>query len=510
MSQHPLSTVRVRPRTGVLALLLTALLLLGAGCAPSQSGSGTSETKTLIVGATAQPPTMDPTANDAAAIAQVMLYNVYETLVKVDSQGKLQPLLAQRWDVSPDNLTYTFNLDPQAKFASGRPVTAKDVVWSMDRIKSGTATATLKKQLSVVEQATATDTHTLTVKLSRPSNLWLWDMTSTAGMVFDSEAGTDLANQTAGSGPFQLKEWLQGVSVTLGKNTNYWATPARFDEVTFRYFNDPNAMNAAMLSGELDIISNLQAPAALPQFNDPARFTVVEGTTNGEVVLSMNNRSPGLSDPRVRQAIRYAIDKKGLRDTVWAGKGALIGAMVPPTDPWYEDRTGDFPYNPEKAKQLLAEAGVQNLKLRLRLPTLPYATSAGQFVASQLKQVGIEATIDQLEFPARWVDTVLTKGDYDMSIVSHVEARDIVRFANPDYYFHYNNPEFQRLVSEADRGPAAEQAPKLKEAAKLMSTDAAADWLFLLPNLVITKPTITGVPQNATTLSFDLTTIAAR
>lgn len=501
---------RARTRYGVLAILLTLMMLLGAGCSSGGGGGGNAEPKTLLVGATAQPPTMDPTANDAAAIAQVMLYNVYETLVKVDSEGKLRPLLAQRWDVSPDNLTYTFNLDPSAKFASGRPVTAKDVVWSINRIKTGTATATLKKQLSVVEQATETDAHTLTVKLTQPSNMWLWDMSSTAGMVFDSQAGTDLANQTAGSGPFQLKEWLQGASVTLGKNTNYWATPARFDEVTFRYFTDPNAMNAAMLSGELDIISNLQAPAALPQFNDPSRFTVVEGTTNGEVVLSMNNRTPGLSDPRVRQAIRYAIDHKGLRDTVWAGHGVLIGSMVPPTDPWYEDRTGDFPYNPEKAKALLAEAGVQNLRLRLRLPTLPYATSAGQFVASQLKQVGIETTIDQLEFPARWVDTVLTKGDYDMSIVSHVEARDIVRFANPDYYFHYNNPEFQRLITEADRGPAAEQAPKLKEAAKLLSTDAAADWLFLLPNLVITKPTITGVAKNATTLSFDLTTIAAR
>ncbi|NNG18880.1 ABC transporter substrate-binding protein [Naumannella sp. ID2617S] len=494
----------------VTVVLLTLLALLVTGCSGQSQGGQGAGGKTLIVGATAQPPTMDPTANDAAAIPQVLLYNVYETLVKVDSEGKLKPLLAQKWDVSPDNLTYTFNLDPGAKFASGRPVAAKDVVWSINRIKTGNATATLKKQLSVVEQATAADEHTLKVKLTQPSNLWLWDMSSTAGMVYDSEANADLASKTAGSGPFQLKEWLQGVSVTLGKNTDYWGTPARFDEVTIRYFSDPNAMNAAMLSGELDIISNLQAPAALPQFNDPSRFTVIEGTTNGEVVLSMNNTSPGLNNPKVRQAIRHAIDRRGLRDTVWAGKGVLIGAMVPPTDPWYEDRTGDFAYDPAKAKALLAEAGVQNLKLRLRLPTLPYATTAGQFVASQLKEVGIEATIDQLEFPARWVDTVLTKGDYDMSIVSHVEARDIVRFANPQYYFHYNNPEFQRLVTEADMGPAAEQAPKLKEAAKLMSTDAAADWLFLLPNLVITKPTITGVAKNATTLSFDLTTIASR
>lgn len=496
----------------VLAVVLVATVLVTA-CTQAGSGTpgtnGAAQTK-LVIGATAPPPTMDATAHDAAAIPQVLLYNVYETLVKIDAEGTLKPLLAQRWSVSPDSRIYTFNLDPAAKFASGRAVTAADVVWSIERIKTSTSTATLKNQLAVVETAKAIDEKTLEVTLNRPSNMWLFDMSSTAGMVFDSQAGVDFAKQTAGSGPYQLGEWIPGSSLTLNKVTGYWGTPVRFEQVTFRYFTDPNAMNAAMLAGDLDVISNLQAPAALPQFADTNRFTVIEGTTNGEVVLSMNNSAPGLADVRVRQAIRHAIDRKALRDTIWGGKGELIGAMVPPTDPWFEDRTNDFPYDPERAKQLLAEAGVQNLKLRLRLPTLPYATAAGQFVQSQLRDVGIDAEIDLLEFPARWVDTVLRNADYDMSIVAHVEARDIVKFADATYYFRYDSPEFQRLVREADEGPQTEQAPKLKEAARLMSQEAAADWLFLLPNLIITKPNITGVPENATSLSFDLTTIAAR
>ncbi|GAB3622328.1 ABC transporter substrate-binding protein [Mariniluteicoccus endophyticus] len=498
-----------RPVRHLVALVAAATLTL-VGCADpnGQGTSGSGSKATLAIGATAQPPTMDPTANDAAAIAQVMLYNVYETLVKLDSDGKLRPLLAQRWEVTPDNRTYTFHLDPAAKFASGRQVTADDVKFSIERIKNSASTAALKKQMAVVESVAATDAQTATVTLTRPSNFWLYDMSSTAGIVFDSKSTDDLASRTAGSGPYALKEWAQGSTVTLGKNADYWGTAPRFDEVTFRYFSDANAMNAAMLAGDLDIISNIQAPAALPQFADASRFKVIEGTTNGEVVMSMNNQSPGLNDPRVRQAIRHAVDRKALLETVWAGKGTLIGSMVPPTDPWYEDLSGAYPYDPAKAKQLLAEAGVQNLKLRLRLPTLPYATGAGQFVASQLKEVGIEVVIDQLEFPARWVDTVLTRGDYDMSIVSHVEPRDLVRFANPQYYFHYDNPEFQRLVNEADSGPAADQPAKLKQAAKLLSDDAGADFLFLLPQLVVTTPNITGVARNATTLSFDVTTIS--
>ncbi len=184
--------------------------------------------------------------------------------------------------------------------------------------------------------------------------------------------------------------------------------------------------------------------------------------------------------------------------------------MVPPTDPWYEDLSGEYAFNPDKARQLLQEAGATGITLRLRLPSLPYATAAGPFVASQLKDVGINVVIDQLEFPASWIDTVLTKGDYDMSIVAHVEPRDIVRFANPpDYYFHYQSEKFRTLIAEADAGTSDEYIAKMKEAAKLLSDDAAADWLFLLPNLIVTKPNITGVAPNATSLSFDVTTISA-
>jgi peptide/nickel transport system substrate-binding protein len=293
----------------------------------------------------------------------------------------------------------------------------------------------------------------------------------------------------------------------LKRNDGYWATKAAFASVTFRYFTDPNAMNSALLSGGLDVISNLQTPQALPQFDDRSRFTVVQGTTNGEVVMSLNNSAPALKDVRVRRAVSHAIDRAALKRTVWNDQGTLIGSMVAPTDPWYEDLSGTYPYDPAKARRLLAEAGyADGLSLRMRLPVVPYATAAGQFVASQLKDVGITVTTDELEFP-RWLDTVFTKADYDISIVAHVEARDIARFANPKYYFRYDNPRFARLVTQADEGTEAEQTRDMKAAARLLAADAAADWLFLLPNLVVTTAAVTGVPQNATTLSFDLSTV---
>lgn len=491
-------------RAVLLAVLATTLLAVVA-CTPGTTP--TAALRRLNVGATIEPPTMDPSSNTAAAVPQVMLYNVYETLIRVDAEGQIRPLLAQRWDVSADGLTYTFQLNPAAKFASGTPVDAKAVIASIERIKSS-GFAVLQKQMEVVKSTAAVDDKTLTVTLSHPSNMWLYNMTSTAGMVYDPAGFADLATKTAGSGPFRLKQWNKGQGVVLERNQSYWGTPPRLDEVTFRYFSDPNAMNAALLSGDIDVISNVQAPEAIDQFKDTSKYTVIEGTTNGEVVLGLNHQTAALKNLKVRQAITMAIDRKALLTTVWNGRGTLIGSMVPPTDPWYEDLSGTNPYNPTKAKQLLAEAGFAGgLNLRMRIPALPYASKGGAFVASQLKEIGISVTIEELEF-TRWLDEVYTKANYDLTIVAHVEPRDIVKFADPKYYWRYANTDFQKLMTTADEVSAEAQIPLMKQGAKLLADDAAAVWLFLLPNLVVTKASVTGVPANATTLSFDLTSIA--
>ncbi len=504
---------RTRATRAIAGLVGLALTVVLAACTPTAAPTATTTMRTLSVGATLEPASMDPWHNPAASIPQVLLYNVYETLVKVDSTGDIKPLLAQAWEVSPERTTYTFHLNPAAKFASGAPVDAAAVVANIERLKADAKlTETLRAQLAVVDSAEATETNQVEIRLTRPSVMWLYDMSSALGMILDPSFTGDLNTASAGSGPYSVKSHNRGDSVVLANNESYWGNPARFDEVTFRYFTDPNAMNAAMLSGDLDVISNLQAPDALPQFADTSQFTTISGTTNGEVVLGLNHDTKALAKLEVRQALTMAIDRKALRDTVWNGQGTLIGSMAVPTDPWYEDLSGTNPYDPEKAKDLLKEAGYPagRLSLRLRVPVIPYAVKSAQFVASQLRDVGVKVTVEELEF-SRWLDQAFLKGDYDMTIVGHVEARDLGKFANPEYYWHYGDPEFAALYDAADRAMSDEQADALmKEAVKYLADDAAAIWLFALPNLVITKATITGVAQNASTLSFDLTTITSR
>ncbi|UBU17531.1 ABC transporter substrate-binding protein [Nonomuraea gerenzanensis] len=484
--------------------LLLATAACGGGSGGGGGGGTTPKSESLSVGAVAEPANLDFTSTEGAAIPQALLVNVYEGLVKLDQNGQIVPLLAEKWDVSDDRKTYTFTLRKNVKFSSGAPFTADDVVFSLDRVKSDWKLK-IKTQLDVVDKVEKKDDSTAVVTLKQPSNGFLYSMTSRLGAMFSRTGVADLANKPVGTGPYVLGSWRRGDSLRLDANPSYWGTEPALSSVTLKYFKDATAMNNALLTGGIDVISSVQAPESLQQFADPNRFETIEGTTNGEVVLSMNNGRPPFDDKRVRQAVRHAIDHKALLDTAWAGRGQLIGSMVPPTDPWYEDRTGDYPYDPAKAKELL---GGKTYTVKLRIPNLPYAVNSAQVVKSQLAQVGITAEIEPLEFPARWLDQVFTKGDYDLSIINHVEPRDMGIFADKSYYFRYDNPEFGKLLASADAGTEQEQADDLKQAAKLLSEDAAADWLFLFPNLIVAKKGVTGLPKNAIAESFDFTALA--
>ncbi|MCL2785046.1 MAG: ABC transporter substrate-binding protein [Propionibacteriaceae bacterium] len=490
------------PRLGMIAAIVITMTALLAGCTTSTTGG-----KTLTVGMTLEPGTLDLSVSDAASIPQLLLYNVYETLVKMDSSGSIEPLLADSYDVSEDSKTYTFHLNGKAKFASGTPVDADAVVASIDRMRDGTSQI-LKSHMEIVTSVTAVDPATVTVTLREPSNFWLFNMTSTAGIIVDP-ATEDMATAPMGSGPYVYDSWVKGDRITLKKSSDYWGAKPYYDTVVFRYISDPNAMVSAMLSGDLDIVGEMTSPDSLAQFSDTSKYTIIEGTTNGEVVLGFNHARPALQDVLVRQAICHAIDRQGLVDTVWGGYGELIGTMVVPTDPYYEDLSQVYPYDPDLAKELLAKAGVSNLTLALRIPITPYTSPAATFIASQLGDIGISVTVEELDFSSRWLPEVFLDGDYDMTIVSHVEPRDIVMFADPGYYWNYDNPDFQALIRAADAASPDNFITYMKLAGQMLADDAAADWLFVFPNLLVARAGITGVSQNATSLSFDLTTISA-
>lgn len=484
-----------------------ATMLTVPGCSAGSTatvGGGAADESTLAVGFTAEPQNFDFTTTDGAAIPQALLYNVYEGLVKLDGQGEIVPLLAESWTVSPDRTVYDFRLRTGVRFTNGAPFTAEDVKFSLDRVRTDW-TISLKSAMDVVERVDVVDPARVRVVLARPSNSWLFSMTGRVGAMFSRTGVSDLANDPVGTGPYEVASRRRGDSIVLTENPGYWGDKPAYPTVVLKYYDDATALNNALLSNGIDVISQISAPDSVPQFEADTRFHVVQGTTNGEVVLAYNNDRPALRDVRVRRALTLAIDRRALLEATWAGRGTLIGSMVPPTDPWYEDLSGYYPHDPERARELLADAGRRNLSLRLRVPNLPYAVSAAQVVASDLSQVGVRVTIQPLDFPAVWLQQVFTDHDYDLSIISHVEARDITTFGDPDYYWGYDSAKVRDLLAHADVGTREQQLADMRAVARTITADAAANWLFLAPNIVVARDEVTGFVRNQVSESFDLT-----
>jgi peptide/nickel transport system substrate-binding protein len=483
-----------------------ALFAVGA-CSAGSSAETSESASSADLAFTAEPANLDFTTSDGTAIPQVLMDNVYEGLVRLNQQGQIVPALAKSWTVSDDRTTYEFKLQPGVTFSNGAKFTAEDVKFSIERVQSKAWTISLKDYMDPVQRVEVVDPTTVRVVLDQPSNSWLFNMTTRIGAMFDPSGVANLATKPVGTGPYEVAEWNRGDSIVLQRRDDYWGEQPALQTVTFNYFGDATSASNALLSDGVDLIANYQALDALSQFTSDDRFTVTEGTTNGEVVLAMNNASGPMQDIRLRKAVMYAVDRQALLEATSNGKGQLIGSMVPPTDPWYEDLTGAYPHDPARARQLVEQAGGP-VRLRLRVANLPYAMAAAQVVKSDLSEVGINAVIQPLEFPAAWLQQVFTNRSYDMSIVQHVEPRDIVTFADPEYYWGYDNPQVQRLVAQADTGTREQQIAKMKQVARTITEDAAANWLYLYPNVHVHGSDLTGVPRNQLSESFDVTELS--
>jgi peptide/nickel transport system substrate-binding protein len=497
-----------------LAILLAGSLSLTACNAGSGATGGggaaaaTADKSKVTVALTGEPVNLDFTKTAGAAIPQALMSNVYEGLVKIDQDGKIVPLLAESWTVSPDGKVYTFKLRQGAKFSNGEAFTASDVKFSIERVKSDAWVSSLKSKMDVVDSVSVVSDTEVAIALKQPSNAWLFNMGTPVGAMFDPSGVADLANTAIGTGPYDIKAWNRGQSIEFAARDGYWGEKPKVKTVSLRYFADAVATTNALKTGDVDVVYNMQAPELLSSFTSDSKFQVLEGTSNGEIVLSMNNKVAPFNDVRVRKAVMYAIDRQAVIDTAWGGYGKVIGAPVPPTDPYYEDLNNLYPHDPAKAKQLLKEAGAENLDITFTVPTRPYATAVSEIVVSQLAEVGIKAKIESAEFPAVWLDKVFTKHNYQMSVVLAVESRDLLTmFNNPNYYLGYDNSKIKDVAAAADSADEAGYASGMKQVVRTIAEDAAADALFLFPNIVVAKAGVTGVPANSVTEALDLSAI---
>ena len=280
--------------------------------------------------------------------------------------------------------------------------------------------------------------------------------------------------------------------------------------MTIRFIGDPAAQVAALLSGDVDAYPRVAAARSLAQFKADPRFNVLIGGSRAKTIVGINERKKPLDDVRVRRAILAAIDRKAMIEGAVDGFGTPIGSFYTPGSLGYVDTTGINPYDPEKAKKLLAEAGVKTpLELSLKLPPPPYARQGGEVLAAQLAKVGIIAKIENVEW-AQWLSQVFAGNgphNFDLTIVSHVEPFDLVKITESDYYLGYNNEAFNALYKQIVTTPdEAGRAKLLGDAQKMLATDAVAGFLFQPQWITIASKKLKGVWKEVPQFENDFST----
>jgi len=485
------------------ALLLGALLL--TSCTGTNASSGpTGEPNpdaTLTVGLSLEPSNLDIRHTSGAALEQALVDNVYQGLVTRDGDqnNAIVPALATEWSVSPDGLTYTFTLRQGVTFHDGSALTADDVVTSLQTAKDD-ATVVDGSDLAGVSSIASPDASTVVLTLAEPNINFLFALTGRAGLVFKNGDTTNLQTAANGTGPFRVNSWNTGQSLTLARNDGYWGDKAGVAKVVLDYIPDRSAAVNAAVAGDLDVALEVD-PELQSQVADTGNFTIETGLTTDKGTLAFNNQRAPLNDQRVREALRAAIDHDALIDTLVTGQ--KLGGPIPPLDPGYEDLTGDLSYNPDHARELLAEAGAENLTLTLTIPNV-YPTSIPTFLVSSFADVGVTLKVESVDFGA-WLTDVYQNHDYDLSFVRHVEARDFGNWADPTYYFGYDNAQVQSLYAQAlTTTDEQTSADLLAEAARIVSDEDAADWLFLSTPIAAVGTHVANFPQNSLNVRLPL------
>lgn len=507
----------VNRRSTSLAVLALTALVLAAGCSSSGtspasagggSGSAGAPAGTLTIGSSVAPPSLDLTSNPAAAIDEVFDYNVYQHLVQLAPNGVIVPVLANAYSWSADRKTITFTIRQGVKFSNGDPLTAQDVVYSINRVVAKGSKYPYAALMGTLTSVKATSPATVTVTLAQPNQEWLYQLAAYSnGVILDPKAAGQIATAPAGTGPYEFKSQVANYSVTLAANPGYWGYTPGYATVVFRYFSDANAENSALSSGQIQVIDDLSNPADATQFQGNSSFAIVHGPTDGKIQLTLNNSSGPLKNVLVRQAISDAIDKQQILKTVGGGYGTVIGSDTVPGDPWYSASYAQaYAYDPAKAKQLLKQAGYPNgFGLTLTLPPYGYATQAGPLIQAYLKAVGINVTIKDIQWPL-WLSQVFTNRDFNMTIVDHVEARDVSNYSIPGYYWNYAKTSQVAALLNAGNAAStqAAQVAKYTQVLHLITSDAVNVWLYNPDAISVVKAGIKGMPIGGHAESFNL------
>lgn len=467
-------------KTITAAILLASMALGFASCTANNASSGK-----VTVGITQEPGTFDPHTVVAAG-DQEIIFNIYEGLMKYDSKGNLNPCLAKEYKINDSADEYTFTIRDKVKFHNGQDLTAADVVYSLQRAagllpgSDGTALIASFDKIKTVEVSND-DPNKVVVTLEQPDSELLSYFT--VGIIPKDYENSD--KSPCGTGPFKFESYSVSQNVTLSANKDYWGNKPQIDKVVFKICADMDAGLLELKSGTIDIFPHLTKDRA-DQLS-PDAYNIMDNASNMVQIFALNNKAAPLDNPKVREAINYAISRDDIINVTMDGAGvALTTAMSPAMGKWYDKSlNGTYKKDLDKAKSLLAEAGyADGFDLKVTVPSsyLVHVNTAVE-LGSELSAIGIKLKIEQVDW-ATWLDEVYSKRNYESTVIcltSDYAPYDVLqRYStdSKDNFINYSNAEVDELLKKIPLTPGEEDKLSLyHQILKIMTEDNASCYI---------------------------------
>lgn len=468
----------------LLTLILSILLI--SGCSSDEE-----ESADLVVAFSAEPLTVDP--HDADDSMSNQANNIlYDKLVTFDKDNNIVPELATEWDISEDGMQITFTLRDDVDFQDGTPFNAEAVKLNFERVlDEDNKLARHSLYADFIDNVVVDDEYQITFEFSQPYGPALTAFAHGAGGIVSPKAiedNEDIDINPAGSGPYELKEWTPGNDMVFIPNENYWGTTPELDSITFKPVLENSSRSIMLENGEVDIISPV-GTQDVERLQENSDIEVDLAPIYRNLYVSINTNKDLLQDVKVRQALNYAIDKESIINDILLGQGNVSDAAVSSSLPGYS-AVGTYEYDPDKAKRLLDEAGVEEgTKIKLWTPDGRYIMDSKitEFIQSNLSEIGFDVEFQQWEWSAYSEELSNPESDFDLMLGSWGAStgdidwglRPTLSSTGSNNYGSYSNAEVDNLIEEGLKSPLIEDRIEIyNEAMSQIMEDAP--WIFLL------------------------------
>lgn len=468
----------------LLMILLTSTVAL-SGCSGDKENSSSS----ITIGIPQDiEDSLDPHDMLAAGTKEIF-FNVYEGLYKADSEGNLVPAVASGVEISEDGLTYTFTVKEGVKFHNGNAVTAEDIKYSVEKFADIEGGAPSIAAFSNIESVEIADDTKVAIKLAQPDSDFLTMLSTIEAAIIPADNADPDAN-AIGTGPYKYVSRSPLTNVKMERFDDYWGEKAHIEKVTFKICANADTIAMELNGGSIDMFSRLTT-AQMAEL-DMEKYNVLEGNMNLVQALYLNNDFEPFSDVRVRQALCYAVNREEVLDFVSDGKGTIIGtSMIPAFGKYYDESLAElYPYDVQKAKDLLAEAGYgDGFTFTITVPSnYQQHVDTAQVVAEQLKDINVTAEIQLVDWNT-WLSETYSNRNYEATVIG-VDAPQLTatafldRFVSTagDNFVNYENADYD--VAFANAMATTDEAQKVvyfKECETYLAKDAANVYIQDLP-----------------------------